>query len=251
MENDVADPTPVLKTRIDSRLTCAVCFKSVTLATHKRKKSPNKLQQTTDIEKFKTRAVQWTNYEHEYSTILERNDWTKLEIYVYQNCRSSFFKDTFMENKDVKILSFDNSDVDTTVFNESTSSSSSICSTMPKRSKRTSLGYTSSLDEKHCVICNKVQYDAKTRAPLPLRTKDLKKHGDDLHGDEKTLIEFAKIHKEKGTKYADAGERILLSLNTISTLFASDVAYHAKCYHTFRSPRGKLSQKTSQRTQKI
>ena len=240
MENDVADPTPVLKTRIDSRLTCAVCFKSVTLATHKRKKSPNKLQQTTDIEKFKTRAVQWTNYEHEYSTILERNNWIKLEIYVYQNCRSSFFKDTFMENKDVKILSFDNSDVDTTVFNESTSSSS-ICSTMPRRSKRTSLGYTSSLDEKHCVIYNKVQYDA--RAPLPLWTTDLKKHGVDLHEAEKTLIEFAKIHKEKGTKYADAGERIILSLNTISTLFAADVAYHGKCYHTFRSPSWKIESK--------
>ena len=41
MENEVADPTPVLKTTIDSRLTCTVCSKSVTLATHKRKKSPN------------------------------------------------------------------------------------------------------------------------------------------------------------------------------------------------------------------
>ena len=91
-----------------------------------------------------------------------------------------------MENKDVKILSFDNSDVDTTVFNVSTSSSSSICSIMPRRSKRTSLGYTSSLDEKHCAICNKVRYDAKTRAPLPHRTMDLKKHGDDLHEAKKT-----------------------------------------------------------------
>ena len=233
MENDVADPTPVLKTTIDSRLTCAVCFKSVTLATHKRKKSPNNLQQITDIEKFKTRAVQWTNYEHEYSTVLERNDWSKSEIYVHKNCRSLFSKDTFMENKGVKILSFNNSDVDTTVFNESTSSSS-LCSTMPRRSKRTSLGYTSSLDEKHCAICNKVQYDAKTRAALLLRTMNLKKHGDDLHETEKTLIEFPKIHKQKGTQYADDSERILFSLNTISTLLASDVAYHAKCYHTFR-----------------
>ena len=65
---------------------------------------------------------------------------------------------------------------------------------------------------------------------------DLKKHGDDLHEAEKSSIEFPKIHKEKGTEYADAGERILLSLNTTSTLFAADVAYHAKCYHTFRSP---------------
>ena len=114
---------------------------------------------------------------------------------------------------------------------------------MPKRSKRTSLGYTSSLDEKHCVICNKVQYDAKTRASLLLWTMDLKNHGDDLHETEKTLIEFPKIHKEKGTKYADAGERIFLSLNTISTLFAADVAYHAKCYHTFRSPSWKIESK--------
>ena len=43
MENDVADPTPVLKTTIDSRLTCAACFKSITLAIRKGKKSPNNL----------------------------------------------------------------------------------------------------------------------------------------------------------------------------------------------------------------
>ena len=62
-----------------------------------------------------------------------------------------------MENKDVKILSFDNSDVDATAFNESKSSSSSICTTMSRGSKRTSLSCTSSLDEKHSVIFNKVQ----------------------------------------------------------------------------------------------
>ena len=62
-----------------------------------------------------------------------------------------------MENKDVKILSFDNSDVDATAFNESKSSSLSICTTMSRGSKRTSLSYTSSLDEKHSVIFNKVQ----------------------------------------------------------------------------------------------
>ena len=42
MENDVADPTPVLKTTIDSRLTCAVCFKSVTLSTHERFAADNR-----------------------------------------------------------------------------------------------------------------------------------------------------------------------------------------------------------------
>ena len=57
------------------------------------------------------------------------------------------------------------------------------------------------------------------------------------------MIEFAKIHKEMATKYADAGERILLPLNTISALFAADVAYHAKCYHTFRSPLWKIESK--------
>ena len=152
MENNVADLTPVLKTTTDSWLTCAVCFKSITLTTYKRKKSPNNLQQIIDIQKFKTRDVQWTNYEHEYSKVFERNDWNKSEIYVHKNCRSSFFQDTFMENKDVKILSIDNSHVYTTVFNES---SSSICSTMPRRSKRTSLGETFSLDEKHCVIATR------------------------------------------------------------------------------------------------
>ena len=94
------------------------------------------------------------------------------------------------------------------------------------------------------MIYNKVQSDAKTRAPFLLRTMDMKKYGDDLHETEKTLIEFAKIHNEKGTKYADAGERILLSLNTISTLFAAYVAYHAKCYHTFRISSWKIDSKT-------
>ena len=92
------------------------------------------------------------------------------------------------------------------------------------------------LDEKYSVICNKVQYDAKTQTQLPLWTMDLKKHRDDLHEVEKTFIEFAKIHKEKENNYADVGERILLLLNKVSTFFAADVAYHAKCYHTFRSP---------------
>ena len=164
------------------------------------------------------------------------------------NCKSSFFKDTVLGNKDVKILSFDNLDVDTTVSNESISSPSpSICSIMPGRSKVISLGYTSSLDEKYCVICNKVQYKATTRAPLLLRTLDLKKHGDDLNEAEKTSIEFANIHKEKGTKYADAGERILLSLNTISAFFPTDAAFHAKCYHTFRSPSWKIESKNLSR----
>ena len=121
MENNVADTPPVLKTTIDL-LTRVLCFESVTLATHKLKKSPNHLQQITYIGKFKTRAVQWTNYEHEHNTVLERNDWSKSELYVDKNCRSSFFNDTFMENKDVKILSFDDLDVDTTVLNEATSS---------------------------------------------------------------------------------------------------------------------------------
>ena len=46
----------------------------VTLATHKWKKSPNNLQQITDIENFKTRAVQWTNYEHEYTGPLRKGE---------------------------------------------------------------------------------------------------------------------------------------------------------------------------------
>ena len=87
MENDVTDPTPVLKTTIDSQLISAVCFKCVTLAPHKQKKLPTNLQQITDIETFKTRAVQWTNYKQEHSTVLERNDWSKSEIYLHKICR--------------------------------------------------------------------------------------------------------------------------------------------------------------------
>ena len=121
---------------------------------------------------------------------------------------------------------------------------------MPRQSKRTSLGYISSLDEKHCVVCSKVKYDAKTRALLPLQTMDLKKYGYDLHEAEKPSIHFSKIHKEKGPKYANAGERILLSLNTILTLFAADVAYHAKCYHTFRSSSWKIESKNQSKNPK-
>ena len=46
----------------------------VTLATHKWKKSPNNLQQITDIENFKTRAVQWTNYEHDNTGPLRKGE---------------------------------------------------------------------------------------------------------------------------------------------------------------------------------
>ena len=72
---------------------------------------------------------------------------------------------------------------------------------------------------------------------------DLRKHRDDLHEAKKTLNEFSKIQKERGTKYFDAGESILLSLNIILTLFAAEVAYHAKCYPTFRSSSWKIKSK--------
>ena len=207
------------------------------------------MQQIIDIQKFKTRAVQWTNYEHEYSKDLERNDWNKSEIYVHKNCRSSFFQDNFMENKDVNIFSFYNSDVDKTVFNESTSSSS-ICSTIPRGTKRTSLAYTFSIDEKHCVIFNKAQHNSETWVPLALRTMDLKKHRDDLHETEKTL-RLIRFIKKRGlnmlmwesasfccwTQFQPSLLLMFLIMQNVTTPSGH--------------PRRKLRQKTSQRTQNI
>ena len=51
---------------------------------------------------------------------------------------------------------------------------------------------------------------------------------------EGTLKEFAKIHFQHNTKYADGAKRILLTLAT-SSLLASNVAYHREdCYIPFR-----------------
>ena len=76
---------------------------------------------------------------------------------------------------------------------------------------------------------------------------DLKKHGDDLHEAEKTLTGFAKIHKEKGTKYADAWEYPFVAEQFQPSLLLMLLIIQNALGHPCR----KLSQKTSQRTKKI
>ena len=81
------------------RITCAVCFKSSSSKNIKRAG----LHKITDIEKFKQTAASWQNYEHDYSTVYSKHDWTNVTIlYIHNNCRN-FNRDTYMMNQPLKV----------------------------------------------------------------------------------------------------------------------------------------------------
>ena len=50
-----------------------------------------------------------------------------------------------------------------------------------------------------------------TKKKIPVITMYIRKDTEKLHKAEKKLLEFAKIHKDNGTKYAAAAEPILLT----------------------------------------
>ena len=84
-----------------------------------------------------------------------------------------------------------------------------------------------------CIICNEEKYFEGRK--IQVRTMTLRNKQDNVHKVEKSLLEFARLHKANNTRYADAAERILLT-NSIKSLFVADVGFHEKeCYEKFRS----------------
>ena len=78
---------PVLKTSPlleKGRVSCCICFTGSTQKNYKRKN----FQKITDVDTFKQKALEWTNYEHKYSAIYENVDWSpNTVLHAHKNCK--------------------------------------------------------------------------------------------------------------------------------------------------------------------
>ena len=60
------------------------------------------MQEVKDVAKLKARAELWTEYEHEYSSIFAKVDWTSKSLHVHKNCRATFLRESVMSaEKDI------------------------------------------------------------------------------------------------------------------------------------------------------
>ena len=93
---------PILRTLyvVKGRITCAVCFKSTTTKNMKR----DGLQKITDVETFKQTAESWQIYEHDFSAVYSKHDWTNIKtLYIHESCRE-FNRPTYMRKLRKRIL---------------------------------------------------------------------------------------------------------------------------------------------------
>ena len=85
---------PLLKTSHSAergRQLCIICFSGALGKNAKRAG----LQKINNIESYKAKALEWTEYEHSYSNIYKSVDWGKKgDFYAHKSCKSSFNKTT-------------------------------------------------------------------------------------------------------------------------------------------------------------
>ena len=84
-------PEPKLKVlaRESDRVYCDICDQSWSIKTQKKKKAVTALNK----DKFKRYAEEWKEYDHIYSKIYDKIDWSKESYSNCRKCRHDFFRD--------------------------------------------------------------------------------------------------------------------------------------------------------------
>ena len=240
-------PDPKLQTTpviFKGKVCCAICF-SGTDRKHAKRAG---LQRILDVENFLRTASKWQQYDHQYSEVYTKIDGSQ-DLYGHKSCKSNFLSNgPFMKRQKKKVLEIDLLAV--------TQQQNQDVKEVPmevedcRKSTRQQLKYTTSQAIPECIICNEKKYTEKG-IEIPVKMMSVRSTNDLVHHVEKTLLEFAKIHKDQRTKYADAAERILLTKSTKS-LFAADIGFHMnECYMKFRSTHWKTKFQVSRNTDEI
>ena len=228
---------PVLRTsHVAHGRICAVCFDSIST---KNKKNRQFHEVKNNAEFFRT-AELWTEYNHEYASVLAKHDVASVQkLYYHKKCNVFFHEKHRM--RQAKKISDSFMEIDEAVeTNDPDSPQPSGSSTTSRRASRSSsTSYETSRDNIRCIICATDQKDSHGKL-IPARTMEMRLEGQALHQAELQLVEFAKIHQNRDTKYKEAAERIILQRTTRS-LFAANVGLHNSCYSNFRSPSWKVS----------
>ena len=241
-------PKPVLKVHScdqPNRISCAICNLTVLTKIAKRS-SISGIQSKT---KFKSNAVLWEQYDHVYASVYSKVDWNAEKLYGCKECKSMFGNTKYREAQS-KIEPRDNQE------NLQQDDPPDIAE-IPKethqtRTTRQSMQCTKPPSKKNpnCEICKKTKYDKKGHK-IPVTLLTYRNKNEKLHKAEKALLEFASIHKDNGTRYSEAAQRILLTKTTRS-LFNADVAYHRQpCYSNFTCPSWKRKFETKLESEKV
>ena len=221
---------PVLRTCHVSkgRFLCAVCFDSVSLKNKKR----DKVHEVKSKEDFLKTAQSWTEYEHDYASVLAKHDTSSSQKLYYHHRCQPFFDDRHRERQTRKSLETANEmEIETTEC----SAPQDPSLVQPMRITRSSdTSYQTTKEDVCCIICKSKKTDSHGRE-IPAHTMEMRFEDKKLHQAEEQLIEFAKIHVSRESKYKDAANRILLQRAT-RTLFLADVGFHGSCYENFRAP---------------
>ena len=232
---------PVLRTSNVARgRICAVCFDNIP----ERKRARRNFHEIKDNSDFFKRAELWTVYEHEYASVLSKHDLSSNQKLFYHHKCQNFFDERYRLRQTEKSSDLPMEIDDNEANNVELSQQSQSSSTISRRSSRLSVAsYETTRDDTRCIICATDKMDSHGK-PIPAHTMEMRMEGDELHLAEKQLIEFAEIHRNRGSKYKDAAERIILQRATKS-LFAANVGLHNACYNNFRSPSWKKGSSAS------
>ena len=168
-EGSSKDIEPVLRTAptiASGRFTCIVCFES---CTRKRKKAQD-MQEVKDVAKLKARAELWTEYEHEYSSIFSKVNWTSKSLHVHKNCRTTFLKESVMSRQQKKTLT----DNEIVIGDVSDNAEIGIEQTPRRKSSHFDHAYSSSLSSPTCIFCCAANYDS-TGSEISVSTMNRKR----------------------------------------------------------------------------
>ena len=109
----------------------------------------------SNIGHFKETALHWKNCSYEYKRVQVLVDWRKGAKMAHKACKGTLLQESFLVSK-VKeaatVASVSNNTDENTIIEDKTSPHS-IC-----KSSRKLTQYKSSLDDRNCIICNKIKY---------------------------------------------------------------------------------------------
>ena len=88
---------------IVSHVLCGICF----AGSSKKHMKRSNIEEIKDLAKFKMFAINWMQYEHEYSSVYNKHDWSSIEVskkrlYAHKNCKGKFLKHIFMSGQKLK-----------------------------------------------------------------------------------------------------------------------------------------------------
>ena len=122
----------------------------------KKHKGRSKFKKITDLASFKFYSEKLKSVDHKYSKVFGFVDWNDTdEKYAHKACKSTFFKESFLNSQRLTENSPNESDI---LSNPSPSFQTESQPASVQKCTRQNLLHKSNQTERKCLICNNYQY---------------------------------------------------------------------------------------------